>query len=149
MATKDMLLKEETIAKLSEHIAKENPIKSFIVVRSKKTGKDVTFRLKSVNNKEWGYSVFIGFEQGYDTYTNCAVYSKRRNKVSVFKKYLDSDSVMVKASVWVLNKIVIKDLQTLFNVADYYHTGRCVKCGKKLTDLTSIMAGMGSYCRTH
>ena len=136
------------LTKLSQYIKDEKKIKSTIVVKSKRTGKDITFQSKSVKTDDWGYTVFIGYETGYDTYTQCALYSARSGVVKPFKKFQNSQSAYVQGAVWLLDKIVKNDVSTMLKVGEYHHTGRCIKCGRKLTDLESIRYGMGPNCRT-
>jgi len=145
---KNTVINPSALSKLSQYIKAEKKIKSTIVVKSKRTGKDITFQLKSVKSDDWGYTVFVGYEIGYDSYTQCALYNTKSRIVKRFKKFQNSQSEYVQGAVWLLKKIVENDISAMLKVGEYHHTGKCIKCGRKLTDIESIQYGMGPHCRT-
>ena len=47
----------------------------------------------------------------------------------------------------ILNLIYTNQIDKLLEVVELSHTGKCMKCNRTLTDLTSIEFGMGPTCR--
>ena len=49
---------------------------------------------------------------------------------------------------YILNCIDNDKLQFINEKVEFYHLGKCIKCGKTLTDANSIESGLGPYCRS-
>jgi hypothetical protein len=43
---------------------------------------------------------------------------------------------------------VLQHIDKLPNICEVYHSGRCGRCGRELTDPESIKCGLGPHCRT-
>lgn len=136
----------EALTQLSKLIKQQEKIKAVLVVKSKATGKDNTYQISSAPaNDKYPYSIFIGYETSYNKFNGCA--RSYKGKASLFKKFTETNSSVIKGAKFVLDKILAGDIKKLLSVAEISHTGHCIKCNKELTDLESIEFGMGSTCR--
>lgn len=109
----------------------------FTVV-SNATGKDYTFKLNRAQyNGKWYSHVMV--EAGYLEFKYLGFYT---GKAIIYKKYVNETPAAI-AATWLLNRIVTGgDLSAV----TLYHTGRCLKCGRELTDANSIELGIGPTC---
>ena len=132
-----------------------NEIEAFVlsgnahfVIKSLKTGVKLQYKL-ILKEKVWWVKVklhgpvfdddgnytssyqYIGFiKKGYPTYK----FIKAKNVSQTDKNVL--------AFIWFL-QFVGKPLPSTI---EFYHIGRCGKCGRKLTDIKSIAIGLGPTC---
>lgn len=56
-------------------------------------------------------------------------------------------SKAAEAIAWILRNIESGNSDIVERRVGFYHFGRCVKCGKKLKDPSSIKIGLGPTCR--
>lgn len=99
-----------------------------------------------VRRSEWKgtWYTHVSVERNYldflylGTYRNGNVYSKR--------SVVTCPSARVIA--WVLKYVEREDFDHLNKGAEIMHTGNCLRCGKELTDATSIEIGLGPVCRS-
>lgn len=112
-------------------------------VRSKKTGKDYTFK---VNSKPYNGRVYhhVKVETQYMEFQYLGFLS---NDGKIVRKGQSVDSPSAVAASWVLAKIQNKDFGSLDTQVDMFHLGKCICCGRTLTDATSIELGIGPKCR--
>jgi hypothetical protein len=111
-------------------------------IRSKKTGKDYTYKsARSEYNGKFYTHVKVEVEYlrfvRLGTYFNGAI----RHKGNL----VDSPSAI--AIAYVLAKVEAKQFDFLDSVTEVMHTGRCLVCSKTLTDAESIEFGLGPVCR--
>jgi hypothetical protein len=107
-------------------------------VRSKVTGKDYTFRIARVPyNGRW-YS-HVNVETGYLNFQYLGFYTEGR----ILRKGKLVDTPAALAAAWLLRNL---ENPGQLNAVDLFHTGRCLKCGRELTDAVSIEAGLGPVC---
>ena len=111
-------------------------------IRSKKTGKDYTYKIaRSEYNGKFYTHVKVEVEYlrfvRLGTYFNGAI----RHKGNL----VDSPSAI--AIAYVLAKVEAKQFDFLDSVTEVMHTGRCLVCSKTLTDAESIEFGLGPVCR--
>ncbi len=78
--------------------------------------------------------MFIGTLFGEDTY--------RHSKKTPIK----DDATVVKTFKWVLNVLNGRFDKSNFNLIEFWHEGKCGRCGRKLTVPSSIESGMGPHC---
>lgn len=123
-------------------LAPKNNIGAEFTVRSKQTGKDYTYKIRrAVFNKKWYTFVFV--EKTYlhfeylGTYFNGAIWNKK----------IKLETPAAVAIAWVLFKVEEKKFTLLNEKIDLFHLGACLRCGKPLTDATSIEIGLGPVCR--
>jgi len=118
-------------------------------IKSMKTGKDYTFKISQVPFKEKSF-IHIKVEKGYLNFGYVGYFSKdgnivRRNKE---KNVLETISTPAATAVaWLLRQLRDSKYDLLSNSVEIYHLGKCLKCGKTLTDVDSIEYGLGPVCR--
>lgn len=117
-------------------------------VRSKKTGKDFTFKISQVPFKSSNY-IHIKVETEYLNFK----YLGWLKDGNVVKKNKDTNVNEVvntpagQAVSWFLRQLFNNQYDTLNSNVDIFHLGKCLKCGKTLTDANSIEVGFGPVCR--
>lgn len=119
---------------------KQNNGGSF-TVKSKKTGKDFTFK---VANKSWNGKTYthVSVETQYldwsylGTFFNGKIYHK--------KQVVNSPSAV--AIGWLLTNVQQGNFIKLDESVEVMHLGNCIRCGRTLTDAQSIERGLGSEC---
>lgn len=112
-------------------------------VQSKKTGKDYTFKIKR--------SEFLGrllthvyVEQGYLEFAHLGTWTIYRG---ITKKAQHVESPAAKAAEWLLRNVENCELDKVDRYVNLFHLGKCLRCGKTLTDADSIQTGLGPICR--
>lgn len=111
-------------------------------IRSLKTGKDYTYSIsRSQYNGKWYTHVKV--ETEYLNFTRLGTYfgGAIRHK----GKLVDSPSAV--AIAYILAKVESKQFDFLDIAVEVMHTGKCLVCGKTLTDADSIAFGLGPVCR--
>jgi hypothetical protein len=112
-------------------------------LRSKKTGKDFTYRIsRNEFNGRWYTQVYI--ERQYLDFLHLGCYSNGAIK----KKGVLVNTDTANGIAWLLRQVEKGDFDNLEKQADLFHTGSCLRCGKELTDAGSIEIGLGPVCRT-
>ena len=112
-------------------------------VRSKKTGKDFTFK---VTSSPYNGNVYhhVKVETQYMEFQYLGFLS---NNGKIIRKGQEVASPSAVAASWVLSKIQTQDFTSLDRQVDLFHLGKCICCGRVLTDATSIELGIGPKCR--
>lgn len=110
-------------------------------VKSNKTSTEYTYRIttKPFNGREYTH-VYI--EQGYMEFRHIGTYSRG----SIWKKGMRVATPGATAISHVLDKVEKKEFENLDRQMSTYHLGTCLKCGRDLTDSTSIESGVGPVC---
>jgi hypothetical protein len=111
--------------------------------QSRVTGKDFTFKVSRTEWKERFYThVKVEVEYLKFVYLGCYMDGK------IMKKRQVVDTPAAKAIQWILNKVQKEEFQTLTDNVHLMHLGKCIRCGKTLTDQESITYGLGKVCRS-
>jgi hypothetical protein len=112
-------------------------------VRSVKTGKDYTYKIKRTEfGGKWYTHIYV--EVRYLEFKYLGVY---KNGHLYYKQQLvDSPSAI--AIAYVLRKIVGEQYALLSEQVEVMALGKCLCCGRALTDADSIAAGIGPVCRS-
>jgi len=139
-------LKLESVKGIQALISQGQKFRSRLVVTSKKTGRDLTFEVKGFKGRS-GYVAMVGYEKGYADFQYCGLWNPHTREVYPFQKFRNSDSEIVKGSIFVLKNLA-KDPEKLLEQTTITHTGSCLKCGRELTDAGSISSGFGPVCRS-
>lgn len=104
------------------------------------TGKDFTYKLNRSNYQgKWFTHAMVEVQS--QQYKYMGFYT---NGVIIYKKVV-SETPAAKALARVLKRV--EDNKDLSQV-EFLHTGRCIKCGRELTDAKSIELGIGPVCIT-
>lgn len=125
-------------------LAPKNNIGADFTIRSKDTGKDYTYKIqRSVFNGKFYTHIFVEKEYLHfdylGMYENGAIFRKKVGKI---------ETPAAIAIAWVLLKVEEKKFVMLdTEKIDLFHLGSCLRCGKTLTDATSIEIGLGPVCR--
>jgi len=143
-------LTEESLQILRDLIEDKEKVNAKIVVKSKKSGKDVTYKISGFPDEKkkfyTDYKILIGFENDYNSFTNCC-YVTSIGSVEEYSRYRFTHKPIIKGAHWLLEHFINRDFDHILDKAELYHTGRCLKCGRELTDAHSIELGIGPVCR--
>jgi hypothetical protein len=135
----------ETIEQLCLFIDHRKKVNGKLIIKSKASGKDITFKVKSFEDKNSGdYIMLVGYETKYNTFINAA--KCINGKCSLLAKFKDSDAIHVHSALWLAKVLSTHTIDALFTKAEVHHTGSCIKCSRELTDLASAQRGMGPVC---
>lgn len=113
-----------------------------ITVKSKASGKDYTFKLARKFFKERDY-LHIKVETQYLDFKYLGYYRDGK----IIKKGEEVNTPSATAIGWVLRNIEKNRIDVVQNGVEIMHAGKCIKCGKTLTDAESIEIGLGPICR--
>jgi hypothetical protein len=111
-------------------------------IRSKKSGKDYTFKVSQVPFKDNNY-IHIKVETEYLNFKYMGWYRDGK----IINKKLEVDTPASQAVSWFLRQMFSNNFDNLNQSLDIFHLGKCLKCGKTLTDSNSIEVGFGPVCR--
>lgn len=103
---------------------------------SGKTGTEFTFKLHRGVPK-----LFVFVETQYLKFMYLGFYTKG---YIIGKRGVVNESPAAKAIAWILKQV---EQQGDLSKVRLYHLGECIKCGRTLTDSTSIRYGLGPTCR--
>ncbi len=137
-------LSEEAVSKFIEQLHSEEKVNATVVLKSLKSNKDFTYKIKAFNVRASRYFK-IGTEVGYNEFRYTYTFSVYNN-IKQNEGYLMHTEATANAR-WLLNKLYDKNIVSILAQVELYHTGKCIKCGRTLTDLDSIEYGMGKHCR--
>lgn len=112
-------------------------------VRSLRTGKDFTYK---INRSKWQERFFthVKVEVGYLQWRYLGTY--KAGKITRRGSLINSESAI--AIAWILNRVENQRFDLLDRKIDIFHLGRCLSCGRTLTDSNSIERGLGPVCAT-
>lgn len=120
---------------------KNNPGAAF-TVRSRQTGTDYTFKIsRREYNGKWYTHVKV--EQGYLTFSKAGHYTNGQ----IYFKREPVRTPAANAIAWLLRQVEKQNFDYINANVELMHFGKCVICGKPLTDATSIEIGIGPVCR--
>ena len=135
-------VKPEALAEVLK--SEKNNKGGYITVKSLSSGKDFTYRIARSEFKDrWYTQVYI--ETQYMQFRHLGVYKNQ----GIFKAGVPVTTPAAQGAGWLLRMVEKGAFKTIETQADIYHTGRCLKCGKELTDANSIEAGLGPICRSY
>lgn len=111
-------------------------------IKSLKTGKDYTYKI-SRSEYQGRWYTHIKVEMEYLKFVRLGTYFSGR----LTHKGQAVTTPAAEAIAWVLSRVEAKQFDTLDALVEVMHTGRCLVCGKTLTDAQSIEFGLGPVCR--
>ena len=110
-------------------------------IKSIKTEKEYTYKINRTFFKDKWYShIFV--ETNYLDFTYLGSYS---NGVITNKKIVNISPSAI-AIGYILNCLEKGLFDYVNERTEFYHLGKCIKCGKTLTDTNSIKLGLGPTC---
>ena len=113
-------------------------------IKSNATGKEYTYKIqRSEFNHKW--YTHIKVETEYQKYKRLGVYFD--GKIIKQKSVVETPSAI--AIGWVLQHVEREKFEHLDKNIQVMHVGKCLCCGKVLTDSQSIERGLGPICANH
>jgi len=126
---------------LDKVIHREKKTNGIFTVKSKKTGKDFTYKIgRSEYNGKWYTHVKV--ESMYMNFKYLGSYFN--GKLKKKGEFINTPSAI--AIAYVLKKIEEGKSELLDTQIELMHMGKCVACGRPLTDSESIERGLGPIC---
>jgi hypothetical protein len=113
-----------------------------ITIKSKNTGKDYTFKLARKFFNDKGY-LHIKVETQYMDFKYLGHYKNG----TIVRKGSEVTTPSATAIGWLLRNIEKSNIEVVDRGVEIMHIGKCIKCGKPLTDANSIEIGLGPICR--
>jgi hypothetical protein len=110
-------------------------------VRSLKTNKDYTFKVATKMWKGKSYT-HVSVEKNYLEWSYLGTFFNGR----IFSKSGQGSTPSALAIAYLLTKVQEEKFDLLDSQVEVTHLGNCVRCGRILTDATSIARGLGSEC---
>lgn len=112
-------------------------------LRSRKTGKDFTYRISRAQFKGQWYT-HVEVEKGYLNFTRLGTYNSEKGTMTYKGQQVTTPAA--EAIAYVLRQVTSGKHEWLDTQLDVMHTGACIVCGKELTDAYSIENGIGPVC---
>lgn len=110
-------------------------------IRSLRTGKDFTYRIKRTEfQNKWYTHIYV--EAGYMSFKRLGHYINGK----IWNKKRPVESISAIAIGFVLDKVERKQFAYLDKNIELMHLGKCLCCGRALTDAHSIEIGLGPIC---
>lgn len=122
---------------------KENSGASFTVV-SKKTGKDFTYKI-SKSKFQGRYYTHIKVEKEYLNFNYLGMYANG----SLWRKKAKVNTPASNGIAWILKRVEEGNFALLEESIELLHLGKCLRCGRTLTDQNSIKMGLGATCASY
>jgi len=110
--------------------------------KSLRTNKDYTFQI-SRNEFQGKWYTHLYVENGYLNFQHLGTYLNGK----VFKKRQVVETPSAIAIAWILAKVEEGKADLVDANVQITHLGKCLRCGKTLTDAKSIEIGLGPVCR--
>lgn len=118
-----------------------------ITLESGKTNKHFTFKVKAAKKDDKTSPFFVSVLSGTDNYSNFSyvgvIKSDKKEFKLTQKSKVSSDAISYKAFNYFFNQLLKGKINTDLNV---YHSGKCGRCGRKLTTPESLERGLGPEC---
>ena len=118
---------------------------------SKKTGKRYTYRVAKAKDSDTMFfaSLLVGQsnERDYE-YIGFVKTGGTHSEVIAGKKG-NPNHPAFKGLSWLLSKVENSNPLAMPEDVEFWHEGRCARCGRALTDPASIAAGFGPECINH
>lgn len=120
---------------------------STVTLESAKTGKHFTFKVRKAKKDDDNSLFFVSLLNGPDNYTNYSyvgvISSDKQTFKLTQKSKVSTDALSYKAFNFFFVQLVNNKLHDDLRV---YHSGKCGRCGRKLTVPSSIEKGLGPEC---
>ena len=113
---------------------------------SQKTGKRYTFRVAKAKDAEMFFASLLVGQNNDADYEYLGFIKKDELGALVAGRKGNAQHPAFKALDWTLRKLAADDMPEQL---EFWHEGRCARCGRALTDPASIEAGFGPECINH
>lgn len=122
--------------------------KSTFTIVSGKTDKRYTFKVNQLKGRDKNNPFFVSFLNGGDeSYQFIGTIFDKKNYRHSKKSKVSKDSVVGKTANWIVNILNNQNVK-MFDQIEFWHEGKCCRCGRKLTTPESISSGVGPVCST-
>ena len=142
----------EVSEKLKKEMTETENIRRFIrggksrfTLRSKKTGTRYTYMVKKAKDGDVHFIFSLYGNDNTSAYSYLGMLKDKKLQLTRASKF-KADSPQVKALDWSMRKIETEDIVP--NELEFWHEGRCARCGRPLTVPESIETGFGPKCYT-
>ena len=128
---------------LSVFNSTENDAKGVFTVKSRKSGRDFTFKVthsKWEKNDKWYTHIHV--EQNYLEFRYLGSFFNG----NIVRKKQVVDTPAAQAIAWVLRQVRSNRFDVLDKGVEVMHLGKCLRCNRTLTDAKSIERGLGPVC---
>ncbi len=119
---------------------------STITLESGKTQKHFTFKVKAAKKDDKTSPYFVSVLSGADNYSSYSyvgvISSDKKEFKLTQKSKVSSDDISYKAFNF-FSQLLKGKINADLNI---YHSGKCGRCGRKLTTPESILRGLGPEC---
>ena len=112
---------------------------------SKQTGKRYTFRVAKAKDAEMFFASLLVGQNNEADYEYLGFIKDDLGALVAGRKG-NAEHPAFKALDWTLRKLAADDMPEQL---EFWHEGRCGRCGRALTDPASIDAGFGPECINH
>lgn len=109
---------------------------------SRKSGKDFTYKVSRKKFNEVWYT-HIKVEIGYLQWQYLGFFKDNK----VVRKGQEIDTPSAKGIAWILSNVKVGNYKAVEDQVEVMHLGKCLRCGRPLTDADSIQLGFGPVCR--
>jgi hypothetical protein len=122
--------------------------KSFFTLQNKETDNRFTYKVCQATDNDnnpkdlWFVSILVGADNE-NSYQYAGIITPQGFRLTAKSRVTES-ATSVKAFSWLWG--MIKSETTLPEKVEFYHAGRCGRCGRKLTTPESIENGYGPVC---
>ena len=125
--------------------------KAVFTLVSKKTGSRLTFRVRTSDRINlWFVDVLSGPENTSDYTFLGTIWERSQNGMMSFrrspKSRMSHDAVSVMTANWFTQRLNVDDAYWDNSTCEFWHSGKCGRCGRLLTDPDSIATGLGPVC---
>lgn len=114
---------------------------AYLTLRSKKTGTRYTYRIR--HKEDVAFVSCLYGSQNTDDYAYLGIIKDGQFRVTA-KSRFNEDSPQAKAFAWSFNQVMGAD--RIPDTLEFWHEGRCGRCGRLLTVPESIAIGIGPEC---
>jgi len=121
--------------------------KCIITIQSTETLKHYTFKIKKSKQPDKNIHFIYVFADG-DKYIYFATIFNEKDLATTKNSKMKKDSTCFLAFRYLWLNILAGNVKNL-NKLNIFHSGKCNRCGKTLTEPESIKRGLGPYCANH
>jgi hypothetical protein len=120
--------------------------KSIFTLVSKKSGERMTFKVRASKPERPGPSHFVSIldhADGTGSYSYLGFVDRGGQFVHGRKSIHDATNPKSQTARWLFAKLALDQLP---DTCEFWHEGRCGRCGRRLTVPASIETGLGPEC---
>lgn len=105
----------------------------------------ITYKLSGVQSSN-NDVVFVRVKSNDNHWIYLGTIFNKKNFVLSRKSKITQEAPSAKGIMWLV-KVIVEKRQELLDKIEFWHEGKCGKCGRKLTVPESIKLGLGPQCK--